>query len=95
MDVFRYLHSLAERKGSDLFFSVGAPVNLKREGRFHQLTEQPLPPGSVKQLAYQPSLCREIYLTIRTCQSAAVAPDHDSCLQPLSSVCSFINTIVI
>lgn len=53
MDVFRYLHSLAERKGSDLFFSVGAPVNLKREGRFHQLTEQPLPPGSVKQLAYQ------------------------------------------
>lgn len=53
MDVFRYLHALSERNGSDLFFSVGAPVTLKREGQYHQLEKQPLPPGSVKQLAYQ------------------------------------------
>lgn len=53
MDVFRYLHALSERNGSDLFFSVGAPVTLKREGQYHQLEKQPLTPGSVKQLAYQ------------------------------------------
>lgn len=53
MDVFRYLHALSERNGSDLFFSVGAPVTLKREGQYQPLEKQPLPPGSVKQLAYQ------------------------------------------
>ncbi|MDY3196993.1 MAG: PilT/PilU family type 4a pilus ATPase [Pseudomonadaceae bacterium] len=53
MDVFRYLHALSERNGSDLFFSVGAPVTLKREGHYHPLEEKPLGPGEVKQLAYQ------------------------------------------
>lgn len=42
MDVFRYLHALSERNGSDLFFSVGAPVTLKREGHYHPLEEKPL-----------------------------------------------------
>ena len=53
MDVFRYLHTLSEHNGSDLFFSVGAPVTLKREGDYHQLEEKPLAPGETKQLAYQ------------------------------------------
>lgn len=53
MDVFRYLHSLSEHNGSDLFFSVGAPVTLKREGQYHQLEKKPLGPGDAKQLAYQ------------------------------------------
>ena len=53
MDVFRYLHVLSEKNGSDLFFSVGAPVTLKREGHYHPLEKLPLAPGSVKQLAYQ------------------------------------------
>lgn len=53
MDVFRYLHALSERNGSDLFFSVGAPVTLKREGQYHPLEKQPLAPGAAKQLAYQ------------------------------------------
>lgn len=53
MDVFRYLHTLSEHNGSDLFFSVGAPVTLKREGHYHPLEKQPLAPGATKQLAYQ------------------------------------------
>ena len=53
MDVFRYLHALSERNGSDLFFSVGAPVTLKREGEYYPLDKQPLAPGAAKQLAYQ------------------------------------------
>lgn len=53
MDVFHYLHILSGRNGSDLFFSVGAPVTLKYEGQYQQLDTQPLPLGSVKHLAYQ------------------------------------------
>lgn len=53
MDVFHYLHALSERDGSDLFFSVGAPVTLKCEGQYQQLETLPLSPGSVKQMAYQ------------------------------------------
>lgn len=53
MDVFHYLHALSERNGSDMFFSVGAPVTLKQEGNYHRLEEHPLEAGSVKLLAYQ------------------------------------------
>lgn len=53
MDIFHYLHQLSERNGSDLFFSVGAPVTLKREGHYQQIGDQPLAPGSTKHLAYQ------------------------------------------
>jgi len=52
MDVFAYLHQLVEHSGSDLFFSVGAPITLKREGEFTPLTDE-LPTGMAKQLAYQ------------------------------------------
>ena len=53
MDVFRYLHILSERSGSDMFFSVGAPVTLKHEGHYYRVEKDPLEPGSVKLLAYQ------------------------------------------
>ncbi len=53
MDVFRFLHAMVEKGGSDLFFSVGAPVTLKREGQFHPFDIEPLARGSVKELAYQ------------------------------------------
>ncbi|SDU33278.1 PilT/PilU family type 4a pilus ATPase [Halopseudomonas salegens] len=53
MDVFQYLHKLVEQGGSDLFFSVGAPVNMKREGEFAALDETPLGSADLKQLAYQ------------------------------------------
>lgn len=53
MDVFEYLHTLVEQGGSDLFFSVGAPVNMKREGEFSPLEKTPLGSADLKQLAYQ------------------------------------------
>ena len=53
MDIYRYLKALVEKEGSDLFFSVGAPVTLKREGDFFAFGNQPLGSGSVKELAYQ------------------------------------------
>lgn len=53
MDVFEYLHALVEQGGSDLFFSVGAPVNMKREGEFTALDDKPLGSADLKQLAYQ------------------------------------------
>ncbi len=53
MDIHDYLRTLAEQQGSDLFFSVGAPVTLKREGEFVRLNEtQVLEKGQVKTLAY-------------------------------------------
>jgi twitching motility protein PilU len=53
MDVFQFLHEMVAKGGSDLFFSMGAPVTLKREGQFHSLASEALPRGAVKELAYQ------------------------------------------
>ncbi len=53
MDVFKYLHTMVTKEGSDLFFSVGAPVTMKRHGRFIPFNAPVLENGSVKQLAYQ------------------------------------------
>lgn len=53
VDVFPYLQTLYERGGSDLFFSVGAPVHMKLEGVSQALHEPVLKPGEVQQLAYQ------------------------------------------
>ncbi len=52
MDIFPFLNLMAEKGASDLFFSVGAPVNVKIEGEAHPLTMPPLKPGEVKQIAY-------------------------------------------
>lgn len=52
MEVFEFLNLLVQKNGSDLFFSVGAPVNVKIEGITHPLKMPPLAPGEVKQLAY-------------------------------------------
>ncbi len=43
---------MVEKGASDLFFSVGAPVNVKIEGITHPLKMPPLGPGDVKQMAY-------------------------------------------
>lgn len=53
MDVFPYLQTLYEHGGSDLFFSVGAPVHMKLEGISQALPGPVLNPGEVQQLAYQ------------------------------------------
>jgi twitching motility protein PilU len=51
-EIFSFLNLMVEKAGSDLFFSVGAPVNLKIEGITHPLKMPALRPGQVKQLAY-------------------------------------------
>ncbi|MFN7041368.1 MAG: PilT/PilU family type 4a pilus ATPase [Acidovorax temperans] len=52
VEIFSFLNLMVEKAGSDLFFSVGAPVNLKIEGITHPLKMPALRPGQVKQLAY-------------------------------------------
>lgn len=52
MEVFSFLNMMVERDASDLFFSVGAPVNVKIEGITHPLKMPALGPGEVKTLAY-------------------------------------------
>jgi twitching motility protein PilU len=52
MDLFPYLKLMVDRKASDLFFSVGAPPNIKIEGITHPVQAPVLKPGDVKQLAY-------------------------------------------
>lgn len=44
---------MADKQASDLFFSTGAPVNIKIEGKTSPVIDKPLPPGMVKQLAYR------------------------------------------
>ena len=51
MKVAPYLKHLAEKDGSDIFFSTGAPPSAKFNGVLRQLTKETLPPGYVEQLA--------------------------------------------
>lgn len=53
MDVFTFLQLMVEQSGSDLYFSVGAPVNMKRDGVVEALESTCLDTGEVKQMAYQ------------------------------------------
>jgi len=48
VEIFSFLNVMVEKGGSDLFFSVGAPVNLKIEGVTHPLKMPALLPGQVK-----------------------------------------------
>nr|WP_278187156.1 PilT/PilU family type 4a pilus ATPase [Acidovorax temperans] len=52
VEIFSFLNLMVEKAGSYLFFSVGAPVNLKIEGITHPLKMPALRPEQVKQLAY-------------------------------------------
>ena len=52
MEVLNFLQLMVEKNASDLFFSVGAPVNVKIEGITHPLKMPALQPGEVKQMAY-------------------------------------------
>lgn len=52
MEVYPYLKLMVEKGASDLFFSVGAPVNIKIEGITQPVHMQVLKPDSVKALAY-------------------------------------------
>ena len=47
-----YLKLMAEKGASDLFFSTGAPVSIKIEGRIHPINKQDLlKPGQVQEIA--------------------------------------------
>jgi hypothetical protein len=52
MELAPYLKLLVEKNGSDLYFSSGAPVNIKIEGVTEPLGNTPIQPGGVKKLVY-------------------------------------------
>ncbi len=52
MDINTYLEIMVQKKASDIFFTTGAPVNLKVEGVTSAIGETPFPPGQVQKLAY-------------------------------------------
>lgn len=52
MDISAYLKFMVEKNASDLFFSVGAPVNVKIEGDTKHIGDEPLTSADVRQLAY-------------------------------------------
>jgi len=52
MEITTYLNLMVEKNASDLFFSVGTPVNIKIEGDTKHIGEAPLTTADVRQLAY-------------------------------------------
>lgn len=52
MDITAYLQLMVERDASDLFFSAGAPVNIKLQGESRPVGNNPLGPGDVHDLAW-------------------------------------------
>ena len=52
MNLQPYLKLMAERGGSDIFFTTGAPVSMNIEGKMHPIGKTPLEPGMAKDIAY-------------------------------------------
>ncbi|MEJ2529086.1 MAG: PilT/PilU family type 4a pilus ATPase [Gammaproteobacteria bacterium] len=52
MDIVPYLKLMVQKNGSDLFFSTGAPPNLKAEGHTMPIGDNPMAVGMVRKLAY-------------------------------------------
>jgi len=52
MEITPYLKLMADREASDLFFSVGAPVNIKIQGHIQPIDQIVLSPDDVAALAY-------------------------------------------
>jgi len=53
MDIKTYLEIMVKKQASDIFFTTGAPVNIKVEGITEAIGATPFPPGQVKKLAYE------------------------------------------
>ncbi|MDP1932738.1 MAG: PilT/PilU family type 4a pilus ATPase [Gammaproteobacteria bacterium] len=47
------LKIMIQKEGSDLFLTTGAPPSMKAYGKLTPMSSQVLPPGAVKQIAYQ------------------------------------------
>ena len=52
MDIVPYLKLMVQKSASDIFFSTGAPVNIKTEGDTMPVGDKPMQPGQVRKLAY-------------------------------------------
>jgi twitching motility protein PilU len=52
VDLTPYLRLLIDRKGSDLFFSAGAPIKIKIEGQLSSITRAPLSGQQTRAAAY-------------------------------------------
>jgi len=52
MDIYALLKKLADDDGSDLYLSAGAPASAKFSGTLTQLSENPMSPQDVKDIAY-------------------------------------------
>ncbi|MFZ5467025.1 MAG: PilT/PilU family type 4a pilus ATPase [Pseudomonadota bacterium] len=52
MQLDPYLRLLSERGGSDLFFTTGAPPQIKIEGEMRPVGQSPLPPGGTQQIIF-------------------------------------------
>ncbi|MDT8438537.1 MAG: PilT/PilU family type 4a pilus ATPase [Wenzhouxiangellaceae bacterium] len=52
MEIETFLQAMVQHGASDLFFSAGAPVGIKIDGKTRQLGEQRLDPQQTRQLAY-------------------------------------------
>lgn len=52
MNIEPYLKLMAEKNGSDLYLTTGAPVSVKIEGETRPLSKTPLAPGMVKKIAH-------------------------------------------
>jgi len=53
MDIKLLLRLMAEKNASDLFFSTGAPPHMKIEGVSTPMGQGALPPGAIKNIAYE------------------------------------------
>ncbi|TQV77455.1 PilT/PilU family type 4a pilus ATPase [Aliikangiella marina] len=53
MDIKLLLRLMAEKNASDLFFSTGAPPHMKIEGVSTPMGQGPMPPGAIKDIAYE------------------------------------------
>ncbi|MEX2488897.1 MAG: PilT/PilU family type 4a pilus ATPase [Pseudomonadales bacterium] len=51
MDFEKCLQVLAEKEGSDLYYSTGAPPSAKFYGTLHALSDEPMKPGEIAKLA--------------------------------------------
>lgn len=52
MDINTYLEIMVQKQASDIFFTTGAPVNIKVDGITSPIGQTPFPPGQVKKLVY-------------------------------------------
>jgi twitching motility protein PilU len=52
MELPAYLKVMADKGASDLYLSTGSRLMMKIEGKTGPVTQKPLPPGTVKELAY-------------------------------------------